>query len=78
MKAVQRYEELDLQKLNAKSYGDDALLEAGVAEIIKKVKEQGNEALLALTARFDGVVLSNLKVTDQESPLPMRKSILSF
>lgn len=66
MKAVQRYEELDLQKLNAKSYGDDALLEAGVAEIIKKVKEQGNEALLALTARFDGVVLSNLKVTDQE------------
>jgi len=73
MKAVQRYEELDLQKLNAKSYGDDAMLEAGVAEIIKKVKEQGNEALLALTEKFDGVVLNALRVTEQEAATAYEK-----
>lgn len=73
MKAVRRYEELDLQTLNAKSYGDDTLLEVGVAEIIKKVKEQGNEALLALTAKFDGVVLNALRVTEQEIAIAYEK-----
>ncbi|NLI90672.1 MAG: histidinol dehydrogenase [Peptococcaceae bacterium] len=68
MKRVQKYGELDIKKLTAKSYGDDALLESRVAEIIQKVKQGGNEALLSFTANFDGVDLSKagLQVTQEE------------
>jgi histidinol dehydrogenase len=68
MKAVQNYRELDLQKLTAKSYGDDALLAARVGEIIQQVKTDGDEALFRLTNRFDGVDLrtAGLWVTPPE------------
>jgi len=68
MKEIQKYETLDVKKLTEKSYGDDALLENRVAEIIESVKKEGNQALLALTLKFDGVSLteSTMRVTQQE------------
>ncbi len=68
MKIVQKYEQLDLQKLIAKSYGDDALLEAKVAEIIQKIRAEGNKALMEFTEKFDGVNLreNGLRITEQE------------
>lgn len=71
MKAIQKYKELDLKKLTAKSYGDDDSLEARVAEILSMVKKDGNQALFDLTARFDGVDLreGGLRVQEQEIAL---------
>ncbi|HHV63926.1 MAG TPA: histidinol dehydrogenase [Peptococcaceae bacterium] len=68
MKAVQKYSELNLSKLLTKSYGDDALLESRVREIITKVKTEGDKALQELTAQFDGVDYRDrgFKVTDEE------------
>jgi histidinol dehydrogenase len=60
--------ELDLKRLTRKSYGDDATLEKQVAEILKRVREEGDEALYQLTEEYDGVDLreGGLKVTPQE------------
>lgn len=68
MKVVQNYQELDIKKLISKSYGDDALLESRVAEIIARVKKEGNEALYSLTEKFDGVDLreKGLGVKEEE------------
>ncbi len=68
MKAVQKYSELDIKKLTTKSYGDDIELENKVADIIKKVKEEGNQAIYDLTLKYDGVNLreKGFKVTDEE------------
>lgn len=68
MKAVQKYSELDLPKLLTKSYGEDALLENRVRDIIVKVKEEGDQALGELTAQFDGVDYRQrgFKVTAEE------------
>lgn len=68
MKKVQKYSELELEKLTAKSYGDDAKLERTVADILNKVKENGDRALYDLTMQFDGVDLAKagLKVTAEE------------
>ena len=37
-----------------------------VEEIIENVKKNGDQALLEYSAKFDGVVLSNIEVTDEE------------
>lgn len=37
-----------------------------VLSILNEVKEKGDEALYSLTQKFDGVLLSSLKVTDDE------------
>jgi histidinol dehydrogenase len=68
MKAVQKYSELDLSKLLTKSYGEDALLENRVRDIITKVKKEGDQALGELTAQFDGVDYRQrgFKVTAEE------------
>lgn len=41
-------------------------LEDLVGEILRDVKENGDEALLRLTAKFDGASLESLQVTEQE------------
>ncbi|RNC29446.1 MAG: Histidinol dehydrogenase [Candidatus Dichloromethanomonas elyunquensis] len=68
MKTVQKYQELDVKKLTEKSYGDDVLLEARVADILKRVKINGDQALFELTEKFDGVGLreTGLRVTQPE------------
>jgi histidinol dehydrogenase len=68
MKTVQNYQDIDLRKLIAKSYGDDTQLETRVSEILNQIKSNGNQALIALTEKFDGVDLrkTGLQVTEQE------------
>ncbi len=65
---IESINELDLKRLTRKSYGDDEALERRVAEILKKVREEGDQALYQLTEELDGVDLreSGLKVTPQE------------
>ncbi len=45
---------------------DHAVLESTVAEVLNKVKENGDKALVELTQRFDGALLENVKVSDAE------------
>lgn len=45
-----------------------------VREVISDVKENGDQALFAYTEKWDGVRLSNLKVSDEE----MEEAFLSF
>ncbi|MHB8125664.1 MAG: histidinol dehydrogenase [Desulfitobacteriaceae bacterium] len=65
---IESISELDLKRLTRKSYGDDQALERRVAEILKRVREEGDEALYQLTEELDGVNLREcgLKVTPQE------------
>lgn len=48
-----------------KTLPDKALME-GVKKIITQVKNQGDEALLSLTAQYDGAQLNHLRVTEEE------------
>ena len=41
-------------------------IEEDVAKIIKNVRIKGDQALLELTSRYDGVALSNLRVSPEE------------
>jgi histidinol dehydrogenase len=68
VKPILKYEEIDLQKLSRKSYGDDSELEERVAEIITRIKDQGDQALRELTLKYDGVDLlkTGLKVEQSE------------
>jgi len=43
-----------------------ANVEDAVAQIIRTVREEGDEALFAFTKKFDGVELSDLKVSEKE------------
>ncbi|EHQ87839.1 histidinol dehydrogenase [Desulfosporosinus youngiae] len=65
---VEKLKELDLKRLTRKSYGDDQILEQRVTEILKRVQEDGEEAIYQLTEEFDHVNLrqSGLRVTDEE------------
>lgn len=65
---IENISELDLKRLTRKSYGNDEALERRVAEILKKVQIEGDEALYQLTEELDGVNLreNGLKVTPQE------------
>ena len=65
---VENLKDMDLNRLTRKSYGDDENLERRVAEILKLVQEDGDEAIYRLTEEFDHVSLrqSGLKVTDEE------------
>jgi histidinol dehydrogenase len=65
---IERISELDLQRLTRKSYGDDEKLERQVAGILRKVREEGDEALYQLTEEFDEVDLREcgMQVTSQE------------
>lgn len=65
---VENLNDLDLNRLTRKSYGEDEILEQRVAEIIKRVRENGEEAIYQLTEEFDRVDLrqSGLRVSDRE------------
>lgn len=65
---VENLNELDLNRLTRKSYGDDEALEQRVAGILKRVREEGDEALYQLTEEFDRISLreSGLKVSEAE------------
>ncbi|MBC2722811.1 histidinol dehydrogenase [Desulfosporosinus sp.] len=65
---VENLNDVDLKRLTRKSYGDDELLEQRVAEIIKRVREDGEEAIYQMTEEFDRVDLrqKGLKVTEEE------------
>ncbi len=45
---------------------DNASLEAGVAAILKEVKEYGDDALKKFTLAFDKVSIENIRVSEQE------------
>jgi len=45
---------------------DNALLSTQVANILSRVKEQGDKALISLTEQFDGIALSTLVVTTEQ------------
>ncbi|MDP4127640.1 MAG: histidinol dehydrogenase [Bacillota bacterium] len=65
---VETLKDIDLSRLTRKSYGDDELLERRVAEILKRVREDGDEAIYQLTEEFDRVNLrqNGLRVSEEE------------
>ena len=65
---VESLKDIDLKRLTRKSYGDDEALEQRVAEILKRVREDGEEAIYQLTEEFDKVDLrqNGLRVSDEE------------
>jgi histidinol dehydrogenase len=65
---IRTLKELDLNTLTRKSYGDDVLLEQRVAEILNKVKKDGDTALYELTEMFDHVNIrkEGLRVKEEE------------
>jgi len=65
---IENLRDLDLNRLTRKSYGDDATLEKRVADLLKRVREDGEEAVYQLTEEFDHINLrtSGLRVTDDE------------
>lgn len=68
---IYKYSDLDEVKLNSllrRQSQDDPKLKEIVTNIINEVKDKGDEALIALTQKFDcpEVNLSNLKVSQQE------------
>lgn len=67
MKIYTDKEEL-LKKLDERGNVDDSKALAIVKDIIKSIKERGDEALIEYTNKFDSVVvnLSNFKVSDEE------------
>lgn len=65
---IENLSDLDLIRLTRKSYGDDANLEQRVADILKRVREDGEEAVYQLTEEFDHINLrlSGLRVSEDE------------
>lgn len=68
MMRVERADQIDLNRLTRKSYGDDAALEQRVSDILNKVKTEGDKALYELTETLDKVDLreTGLKVSREE------------
>ena len=52
--------------LRRPAVGDDAVIREAVQKIVADVKEGGDEALRALTARLDGVEIADLRVSEEE------------
>lgn len=50
---IERLGDMDLTRLTRKSYGDDAALERRVADILERVRREGDEALYQLTLELD-------------------------
>ncbi|TGE33653.1 histidinol dehydrogenase [Desulfosporosinus sp. Sb-LF] len=65
---VEDLKTIDLNRLTRKSYGDDETLERRVAEILKRIQEDGDEGIFQMTEEFDHVNLrqSGLRVTEEE------------
>jgi len=66
---IDNLKDIDLNRLTRKSYGDDETLEQRVAGILKRVHDDGEEAIYQLTEEFDKVNLrqSGLRVTEEET-----------
>ncbi|MDA8220125.1 histidinol dehydrogenase [Desulfosporosinus sp.] len=65
---VEKLTDLNLQRLTRKSYGEDEVLEQRVTAILKRVREEGEDAIYQLTEEFDHVNLrqNGLRVSDEE------------
>ncbi|MCO5384810.1 MAG: histidinol dehydrogenase [Desulfosporosinus sp.] len=65
---VEKLNDLNLQRLTRKSYGEDEVLEQSVTAILKRVREEGEDAIYQLTEEFDHVNLrqNGLRVSDEE------------
>ncbi len=65
---IENLKDIDLNRLTRKSYGDDAKLEGLVADILRRVRENGEEAVYQLTEELDHIDLrqSGLRVSEQE------------
>lgn len=65
---VEKLLDIDLTRLTRKSYGDDELLERRVTDLLKRVRDEGEEAIYQLTEEFDQVNLrqSGLRVSEEE------------
>ncbi|AGA68747.1 histidinol dehydrogenase [Desulfitobacterium dichloroeliminans LMG P-21439] len=73
---IKTLEELDLSTLTRKSYGDDQLLEQNVAEIIARVRTEGDSALYDLTEKYDGVDLHSLGLRVREEEITQAYSLV--
>lgn len=56
----------DVRRLTERSVNLSAEVEASVSAILKDVRENGDAAVRALTEKFDGVILSDFRVTEEE------------
>ena len=56
----------DVRRLTERSVNLSAEVEASVSAILKDVREDGDAAVRALTEKFDGVTLSDFRVTEEE------------
>lgn len=65
---VENLKDIDLSRLTRKSYGDDETLDKRVAEILRRVREEGEEGLFQMTEEFDQVNLrqNGLRATQEE------------
>jgi len=65
---IESLSDIDLNRLTRKSYGDDLSLDKRVADILKRVREKGEEAVYQLTEEFDHINLrqKGLRVSDDE------------
>ena len=59
-------EQQKVQTLARPAISESALLSGQVEDILARVKHQGDDALFALTAQFDGIELATLKVTPEQ------------
>ena len=65
---VEDLQDIDLSRLTRKSYGDDETLDKRVTEILRRVREDGEEGIFQMTEEFDQVNLRQcgLRVTEEE------------
>ncbi len=66
MRIVRYPSRSDYSSLLARPALDSSTLETRVREVLGDVKERGDAALMELTAKFDGVHLSRLELSDDE------------
>lgn len=66
---IEKLEDMNLNRLTRKSYGNDEELDQRVSAILARVREEGDEALYQLTETFDKVNLrgSGLRVSSAET-----------
>ena len=63
---ILKYSEIDLEDTVKRSEQDVNNVLGTVSEILENVKSNGDEAVKAYTEKFDGVLIDDLKVSDDE------------
>jgi histidinol dehydrogenase len=66
MQVIFRPERDKWKKIITRPVLDAGFLEQEVAEILQRVKQEGDKALKILTAQYDGIEIENLAVTEEE------------